>query len=108
VQNWNIAQSLLPVLLNNGHDVVCYVRDKKRFDSNKYNSPSLSAIEIDFLKIETLHNIPAYINAAYYLIHSISTSSGNFEAMEEESAINFMNCIQQTKARHVILFEWYS
>ncbi len=97
-----IAQRLLPVLLNSGHDVVCCVRDKKRFDSNKYNSPLLSAIEVDFLKTETLHNIPNDIDVAYYLIHSMSTSTGDFEKMEEISAINFKDCIQQTKARQVI------
>ena len=97
-----IAQRLLPVLLNSGHYVVCCVRDKKRFDSNKYNSPSLSAIEVDFLKTETLQNIPPDIDAAYYLIHSMSTSTGDFEKMEEIAAINFKDCIQQTKARQVI------
>ena len=32
----------------------------------------------------------------------MSTSTGDFEKMEETSAINFKNCIQQTKARQVI------
>jgi hypothetical protein len=34
----------------------------------------------------------------------MSTSTGDFEKMEEISAINFRNCIQQTKARQVIYF----
>ena len=97
-----IAQRLLPVLLNSGHDVVCCVRDKNRFDSNKYSSPSLSAIEVDFLKTETLQNIPNDIDVAYYLIHSMATSTGDFEKMEEISAINFKDSIQHTKARQVI------
>ncbi len=63
---------------------------------------SLSVVEVDFLKSETLKNIPVDIDAAYYLIHSMSTSTGDFEKMEEISAINFKNCIQQTKARQVI------
>jgi uncharacterized protein YbjT (DUF2867 family) len=97
-----IAQRLLPVLLSSGHEVVCCVRDKKRFDLNKYDSASLSVIEADFLKSETLKNIPINIDAAYYLIHSMSTSAGDFEKMEEISAINFRDCIQQTKASQVI------
>jgi uncharacterized protein YbjT (DUF2867 family) len=67
-----------------------------------YTSVSLSVLEVDFLKAETLQNIPVDIDAAYYLIHSMSTSTGDFEKMEETSAINFKNCIQQTKARQVI------
>jgi uncharacterized protein YbjT (DUF2867 family) len=97
-----IAQRLLPVLLSNSHEVVCCVRDIKRFNSEKYHSKSLTVVEVDFLKPETLKNIPSDIDAAYYLIHSMSTSTGDFEKMEEISAINFRDCIQQTKARQVI------
>ena len=97
-----IAQRLIPVLSGNDHEVLCCVRDKARFDSGKYRSSSLSVLEVDFLKPDTLRNIPSDIDAAYYLIHSMSTSTGDFEKMEETSAINFKNCIQQTKARQVI------
>jgi uncharacterized protein YbjT (DUF2867 family) len=97
-----IAQRLLPVLLGNGNKVICCVRDRARFDSGKYRSPDLSVLEVDFLKPDTLKNIPSDIDAAYYLIHSMSTSTGDFEKMEETSAINFKNKIQQTGARQVI------
>jgi uncharacterized protein YbjT (DUF2867 family) len=97
-----IAQRLLPVLLGNGHEVICCVRDRARFDSEKYRSPSLSVLEVDFLKTETLQGIPVDIDAAYYLIHSMSTSTGDFEKMEEASANNFKDRLQQTKARQVI------
>jgi len=97
-----IAQRLLPLLLNSGHEVICCVRDQARFDSEKYRSTHLSVLEVDFLKPETLQNIPSDIDAAYYLIHSMSTSTGDFEKMEETSAINFKNRIQQTKTRQVI------
>lgn len=97
-----IAQRLLPVLLSNGHDVICCVRDRARFDAEKYRSTALSVLELDFLKPETLRDIPSDIDAVYYLIHSMSTSTGDFEKMEETSAINFKNIIQQTKVRQVI------
>jgi len=97
-----IAQRLLPVLLANGHEVICCVRDKARFNSEKYRSDTVSVVEVDFLKPETLQNIPSDIDAAYYLIHSMSTSTGDFEKMEEASSINFRNYIQQTRARQVI------
>lgn len=97
-----IAQRLIPLLLGNGHEVVCCVRDKARFDKEKYKSTHLSVIEVDFLKPDTLQNISSDIDAAYYLIHSMSTSIGDFGKMEETSAINFKNYIQQTKASQVI------
>jgi uncharacterized protein YbjT (DUF2867 family) len=97
-----IAQRLLPVLLAKGHRVVCCVRDRARFNAEKYNSADVSVIEVDFLKSDTLQNIPSDIEAAYYLIHSMATKSGDFEKMEEISATNFKNAIQLTSVRQVI------
>ena len=96
-----IAQRLLPVLIEDGHEVICCVRDKFRF-KNIYEKASVSAIEVDFLNKETLKNIPQDIDIAYYLIHSMSTQSGDFENMEADCANNFKEHIQQTKARQII------
>ena len=97
-----IGQRLLPVLLGNGHEVICCVRDKARFNIGKYKSGTISVIETDFLKPTTLQNIPSEIDAAYYLIHSMSSLKGDFEEMEEISAVNFRDRIQETRARQVI------
>ena len=97
-----IGQRLLPVLLENGHEVVCCVRDIKRFKNKIYPSKNLSVIEIDFLNKDSLQQIPTDIEVAYYLIHSMSTQTGDFENMEEQCATNFRNRIEQTKAKQVI------
>lgn len=97
-----IAQRLLPVLLSNGHEVVCCVRDKNRFNSKNYASQNLFVIEADFLNEASLLQIPDDIDAAYYLIHSMSTQSGDFESMEEICATNFKKRIENTNAKQVI------
>ncbi len=97
-----IAQRLLPVLLENGHEVICCVRDKNRFNSTNYLTANIKVIEADFLKKESLTDIPNDIDVAYYLIHSMSTQSGDFENMEEKCAINFKERIEQTNAKQVI------
>ncbi len=97
-----IAQRLIPVLLDNGHELVCCVRDKARFNSKKYQSANLTVVEADFLKKESLVSIPKDIDVAYYLIHSMSTQSGDFEDLEEICATNFKNYMEQTKVRQVI------
>ena len=97
-----IAQRLLPVLLENEHEVICCVRDKNRFNQKKYKSDKLVVIEADFLNKESLQNIPLDIDVAYYLIHSMSTNYGDFEDMEEICANNFKECIGKTKAKQVI------
>lgn len=97
-----IAQRLLPVLLENGHHVVCCVRDSSRFNFKKYDSQNISVVEADFLNKESLQNIPNDIDLAYYLIHSMSTQSGDFGEMEEVCATNFNNRITETNTKQVI------
>jgi uncharacterized protein YbjT (DUF2867 family) len=97
-----IGQRLLLALLNDGHEVICCVRDKKRFDSEKYISSKLSVVEVNFLEKETLANIPSDIKVAYYLIHSMSSSIDKFEEMEAVSAINFKDRIEKTEVEQVI------
>src|SRR5215203_4712486 len=97
-----IAQRLLPVLLANGHEVVCCVRDKNRYNTEKYTASNLSIVEVNFLDKKTLRNIPSDIDAAYYLIHSMSTSGDDFEKLEKTSAENFKERIEQTNTKQVI------
>jgi uncharacterized protein YbjT (DUF2867 family) len=97
-----IAKQLLPVLLNEGHDIICCVRDKKRFDVSRYSSAQLKIVEVDFLNKRSLDTIPNDIDAAYYLIHSMSASTGDFEKAEGTAAEYFKEFIQHTKVRQVI------
>lgn len=97
-----IGQRLLPVLAEAGHTVVCCVRNVRRFHYNGPHSERISVITGDFLKPDTLKGIPNNIDAAYYLIHSMAASSGDFSKMEEESARNFLQRIEQTQARQII------
>jgi len=98
-----IGKSLLPVLLKNGHEVLCAVRDANRFDTKSFNAGNqLNVVEVDFLDPATLTNIPDDIDAAYYLIHSMSSSSGDFEDLEQQTAKNFVNRMVETRAKQVI------
>ncbi len=97
-----IAQRLLPKLLNDGHEVICCVRDAARFDAARYHSKRISVIEVNFLHSPSLSAIPDDIDAAYYLIHSMSAKDEDFEVLEKRAANNFKERIQQTKARQVI------
>lgn len=97
-----IAQRLLPVLLQNGHEVICCVRDKDRINLLPYSSENLSVIEVDFLESESLKAIPENIDIAFYLIHSMSTQNGDFGTMEHLCATNFRNRIEQTTTKQVI------
>ncbi len=98
-----IGKRLLPLLIGKGHEVICCVRDKQRFPPellSKY--PGIRLFEVDFLKEIPSSEIIRDIDAAYFLIHSMSASTEDFEQLEVQSANNFVKLIHQTQARQVI------
>lgn len=97
-----IGKRLIPFLLNEGHTVICVVRDRLRAEKSYFEDENVYVIEADFLKPETLENIPKKIDAAYYLIHSMSNSSKDFESLEERCAVNFKDYIETTNTEQVI------
>lgn len=96
-----IGKRLLVDLITAGHQVVCCVRDKKRFNPETSLLPGIEVIEVDFLDKESLIRIPKDIDGAYYLMHSMS-SSEDYENLELASAQNFREIVNDTNARHVV------
>lgn len=96
-----IGKRLLPLLLDRGNEVVCCVRDKNRFYFPEQFKNKIQVIEADFLDLESLKNIPDDIDAAYYLIHSMSGAS-NYDELESISAHYFIEKINQTNAKQII------
>ncbi len=100
--NGYIGKRLLPVLLQQ-YEVYCAVRDKNRFQSPFLDHQHCHVLELDFLKPETLKSLPEDLDGAYFLMHSMSSSSNNdFEIMESQMAQNFVNAIEQTNINHVV------
>jgi uncharacterized protein YbjT (DUF2867 family) len=96
-----IGKRLLPVLVEQGHEVICCVRDLSRFNPPSSLKTKIEIIQIDLLDKDSLSKIPLDIDAAYYLVHSMSASS-NYKSLEQQSAINFKNALNNTTAQHVI------
>lgn len=97
-----IGKRLIPILINEGHDIVCVARDKLRVLSNYTEEESVEVVEADFLDPASLNSIPTDIDIAYYLIHSMTSSTGDFENLEERCAVNFKNKLETTKVKQVI------
>ena len=99
-----IGKRLLIQLLEEGHHIVCSVRDKNRFGLNLFKEKlnQIEVIENDFLDESTLNNIPKDIDTAYYLIHSMSSSDGDFKEKEKTSADNFRVALENTNVKQVI------
>ena len=97
-----IGKRLIPLLLNDGHTVICPVRDKIRAESYYKHQKNIQLIEADFLKNISLEAIPKDIDVAYYLIHSMSNSAKEFHILEEKCAINFKRFAESTTLKQVI------
>ncbi|WP_025864224.1 SDR family oxidoreductase [Prolixibacter bellariivorans] len=97
-----IGKRLLPVLLEQGHEVICCVRDKQRFSTIGLPSRQLSVLEIDFLNIQSVDQFPAGIDVAYYLIHSMSSSIDSFDVLEAQTAMNFRKFVEEVGVKQVI------
>ena len=96
-----IGKRLLPVLVELGHEVICCVRDEKRFNPPDSLKQNISILKLDLLDEKSLENIPSDIDAAYYLVHSMS-SSDDYDSLEALSAINFRNALKKTNIKQVI------
>ncbi|MBU3027666.1 SDR family oxidoreductase [Zobellia galactanivorans] len=100
--NGYIGMRLLPQLLEMGHEVVCTVRDETRFSIDKEIRAQIQVLEIDFLKEVDPSIIPKDIDAAYFLIHSMSSSVQDFDALEAQTAENFNTYLSHTQVKQVI------
>lgn len=101
--NGYIGKRVLPILVEAGHDVVCAVRSRQRFAlGNLAGSGQVSVIEIDMLNPPATAEAITDIDAAYYLIHSMSDDSEGFRKLEERAARNFVSLIDRTSAQQII------
>jgi len=93
-----IGKRLLSVLLEQGHEVYCLVRDRNRLQQELYTP---HVIEADLLEPIPAGLIPADIDAAYYLVHSMS-KKGNFTEEEKRAAKNFVSAMHHTSVKQII------
>lgn len=100
--NGYIGMRLLPLLLKMGHEVVCTVRNAERLSIDEETRAQIEIIEIDFLKQVQPGLLPGDIDVAYFLIHSMSTSTRDFDELEAVTARNFNSYLKDTRVKQVI------
>ncbi len=100
--NGYIGSLLLPLLLEEGHEVYALVRSEKRLQIPETFQKQVHIIQADLLDAQSLEKIPDDIDVAYYLIHSMSTSSEKFTSLEAKSALNFQQRLSKTLAKQII------
>ncbi len=97
-----VGKRVLPALIEQGHEVICCVREKNRLSLHKKLLEKVEVVEVDFLDENLPETLPVEIDAAYYLIHSMSTSKARFADLESRSALNFKRYMETTGVKQVI------
>ncbi len=100
-----IGRRLLPALLSDGHELICLVRDQKRFDWDDFTPEErqkILVVEGDLSNAESLTSIPLTFDITYYLVHSMSSSYEEFIQIESASAHNFIAFVNQSNAKQII------
>ncbi|MES2864326.1 MAG: NAD(P)H-binding protein, partial [Bacteroidota bacterium] len=100
--NGYVSRRLLPELLLLGHEVVCAVRDKNRLGIDEETLQKISIWEVDFTKPYEETAVLKDVDIAYYMIHSMSTSIGDFDELEKSSAKNFNRYLENSTIKQVI------
>jgi len=97
-----IGKRLLQQLLEQGHEVTCLVRNLERLMSAEQSLTGFTGKEVDLLNPVPESLLELDIDVAFFLIHSMSTSIGEFMNEEARSAGNFADFIRQTNCQQII------
>lgn len=100
--NGYVGAKLLPLLLESGHEVFALVRNASNFTKPDVDTNRLHVIEGDLLEIESLKCIPEDLDAAYFLVHSMSQSISEFESLEKTCAENFIQALEERNVSQII------
>jgi uncharacterized protein YbjT (DUF2867 family) len=100
--NGYVGKRLLPELLKQGHEVTCCVRNKNRLGLDENTLKKVSIWEVDFLDEVALDDLPSNFDTAYYLIHSMSASTSDFDVMEAKAAHNFNTYMKTIGVKQVV------
>lgn len=100
--NGYIGRRLLPVLLDQGHELSALVRDPATLHLSQEESNQVKVYEADFLNPDSMKDLPKDIDVAFYLMHALSNNAGEISAMESKIAENFVDYIDTTKAKQII------
>jgi uncharacterized protein YbjT (DUF2867 family) len=100
--NGYIGKRLLQELYQQGHSIVCCVRNKSRIDVRDFDNERVQVIELDFENDQTDKIQIDNVDVAYYLIHSMVSSIGKFTEAESRSAMNFVRHLNGTGIKQII------
>ncbi len=95
-----IGGRLVPLLLETGAQVRVLAREPRKLA--RRNWPGVEVFQGDVLNPQTLPAALEGIEVAYYLVHSLSTSGGNFSDLDKIAASNFAVAAKKAGVARII------
>lgn len=96
-----IGSHLLPYLVEAGHQVYVLIRPGKNLPMASKFSGKVTILQGDLLDRSSLPSLNE-LDAAYYLVHSMSDDPKHFHELEEKSCDNFLWFIEKTGIKQII------
>ena len=84
--NGYIGRRLIAALLDEGHNITALVRSQNKFRKFDKNSNEITYIQGDLTDPSTLNALNGKFDAAYYLVHSMTTESDKLIEKEVTAA----------------------
>lgn len=85
-----IGGRLIPKLLDAGHAVRCLARSPKKLENRPWSgNPALEAVQADLEDPENLRQALQGCDAAYYLVHTMSSAGKAYARKDRQLAENF-------------------
>lgn len=99
--NGFVGKRLIADLLDQGHEIyaLCRIKGAKIFAQER---PNLHYVWGDLRNEETLRQIPHDIEAAYYLVHSMSEIAGNLVDCELNVVKQFLKGVEHSSIKQII------
>ena len=100
--NGYIGTRLLQILLDDGHQVTVVTRRPLNVILSDQQKTQLTTLIGDLLNPDFGEVLPSDLDAAYYLVHSMSDYRHDFVDLELKCAQNFVKQIQKTSIKQII------
>lgn len=98
-----IGGRLVPRLLADGHQVVCLARSPRKLEGRDWtNHPQVELVAVDLADAGRLTAALAGCDAAYYLVHSMTSAGRDYATSDQALALGFAQAAQEAQVKRIL------
>jgi uncharacterized protein YbjT (DUF2867 family) len=98
-----VGGRLAPALLSEGYHIRCLAREPRKLEDRPWrNNPLVEVVQGDLSDINALTDALRGCGAAFYLMHSMQTSGGEYAEQDRQLAKRFADAAAKAKVSRII------